>query len=245
MAQPVKIGIVAAMEREVQGLLSGFGPPRVLTGTRFRCYSQGNTSIVSAGIGKKAAAAAADTLIEVIKPDLLVSVGFAGALDPSLRVGDVIIPKTIVSEETGQIYRSVAGEGALVSANSIAGAEQKARLRQAYKAQAVDMEAFAVAASAERAGIPFLALKAISDGAEITLPDLGGFIAENGGFKYLKFVAHLAIHPGQWPEIRLLARNSSIAAQKLSEKIKEYMSEGEFERLAKLVEAPQFKVKSE
>ncbi len=245
MAQPYKIGIIAALEREIQELLSTFSSVQGLPGTRFRCYSQDNVFVICAGIGQKAAAAAAEALIQVIQPNLLASVGFAGALDPSLHVGDVVLPATVLSEETGRAYRAISGAGVLVSIGGIAGAKRKAALRQSYNAQIIDMEAVAVAASAERAGIPFLALKAISDEADVTLPDLSGFIAENGKFNYLKFLAHLAFHPGQWPAIRLLAKNSAIAAKALNGKLKEYISRGEFGRMAKLVEVPQFKVKSE
>ena len=61
-------------------------------------------------------------------------------------------------------------EGVLVSSSTVAGKEQKARLRKAYGALAVDMEAGAVAQGAQARGIEFATLKAISDDADFELP---------------------------------------------------------------------------
>ena len=55
------------------------------------------------------------------------------------------------------------GEGVLVSFGSVASPAQKAKLRESFGAQAVDMEAAAVARAAEARGVEFAVVKVISD----------------------------------------------------------------------------------
>jgi adenosylhomocysteine nucleosidase len=224
-----RIAIIAALKREIHGFICNFREHSV-PGTKLPCYSSENISVVCSGIGGIAAARAADVVLETLKPDLLISVGFAGALDPRLPVGEVIIPRVVISAETGKEYEAIAGDAVLVSTDRVAGADKKRLLRERYSAQAVDMEAAAIAERAARSGIPFLAVKAISDEAAIDLPDMTPFIALDGRFDSLRFSVHLLLQPSRWRTTWLLAKHTRLAARRLDEKLKEYMSEGKLDR---------------
>jgi adenosylhomocysteine nucleosidase len=88
------IGIIAAMSQERDAVLrfvhkwegSALGPFRC---QRFQLADR-DCILVTSGMGLKRAAEAARTLIEATSPQLLVSVGVAGAVNADLEIGDVV-----------------------------------------------------------------------------------------------------------------------------------------------------------
>jgi hypothetical protein len=90
-------------------------------------------------------------------------------------------------------------------------------LAQTYAAQAIDMEAAAVAAAAHAHGIEFRATKVISDGFDFEMPDLSPFIDPQGRFLTTSFAMHVAARPWLWAPAATLARNSSKATKALAE----------------------------
>lgn len=149
-------------------------------------------------MGPARAAAAADRLIARGARALL-SWGTAGGLSPTLRPGDIMIPDKIA---TGSGETAVADPGWLACATRelaagapvtsgtlwssrlpVASVDEKRALAEQAMA-AVDMECGAVAAAAARAGIPFLAIKAVCDPADRALPTaLLGLIDAEGRFR--------------------------------------------------------------
>ena len=93
----------------------------------------------------EAARRAAEAVIARYHPELVCSVGFAGALHPDLRVGDIVTPAVVVDARDGSRIEIPGGKEVLVTFMAVAGAAQKTNLAQAYGAQAVDMEAAGVA----------------------------------------------------------------------------------------------------
>src|SRR5208337_2260080 len=178
-----RIAIITAMEREVARLIQSWNVRMIEhDGRRYRLFENENAALLCAGIGAEAARRATEAVISEVNPLRVVSVGFAGALDDSLQVGDVLHPRTVINAADGVRTDVSTGKGILVSAATVAGKEQKARLGKAYGAIAVDMEAAAVAQGAEARGIEFAALKVISDDVDFNLPALDRFIAADGKF---------------------------------------------------------------
>ena len=152
-----KIAIVAALEREVHPIIKNWHvTERAYDGRDYKFYESGSAVVVCGGMGAEPARRATEAVISLYAPDVILSVGFAGALDTQLGVGQVIRPARIVDARDGSITES-SGDGTLVSYVSIADAPQKSRLARAYNAQLVDMEAAAVArdgrADSRRRGI--------------------------------------------------------------------------------------------
>jgi adenosylhomocysteine nucleosidase len=145
------------------------------------------------------------------------SVGFAGALDQSLRVGQLFEPRQVIDASDGSRADTGSGSGTLVSFSSVASTDQKSRLATAYLAQAVDMEAAAVAKSAEAHGLRFTAVKVISDDASFAMPPTERFVANDGGFRSGAFAFHAAVRPWLWSSVFRLARNSTRASRELCE----------------------------
>jgi adenosylhomocysteine nucleosidase len=226
LADVPKVVIIAALRQEIDELLTGEARQvQYLQEGKSPTYIRDDFSITCAGIGPLAASDAADALIQQLHPELVISVGFAGAADPSLSAGAVITPKTVIDTKSGLAFSTIRGEGVLVSSPKIVNAQEKAQLRQRYGALAVDMEAAAVAERAHHYGIPFLGVKSISDTSETTLPDLGRFVREDGAFSTTSFLTYLMFHPTWWPAVRRLAINSTIAARTLASSLREILSD--------------------
>jgi adenosylhomocysteine nucleosidase len=150
-------------------------------------------------------------------------VGFAGALDATLKVGEILEPRFVINAADGARTDTGAGNGTLVSFASVADPEQKRKLGLAYGALAVDMEAAAVAQGAQSRGIEFGAVKSISDAADFSLPPTEKFIASDGQFRAAAFAGHVALRPWFWAPTIALARNSKKARRSLCEALSVYL----------------------
>jgi adenosylhomocysteine nucleosidase len=143
---------------------------------------------------------------------MIYSVGFAGALDSTLKVGDILLPRRIVNAGDGSSLDTGQGEGVLISFSSVANPDQKRMLANSYGAQAVDMEAAAVGRAANLRGIPFAAIKAISDENDLKLPPMERFIQADGQFNAPGFAWFAMLRPWTWGATIRLAGNSRRAS---------------------------------
>jgi adenosylhomocysteine nucleosidase len=216
LSDSCKVAIVAALEREVRPFIKDWPSSRKEFGGReFKFYENGGMVVVWGGIGPEAARRATEAIISLYHPALVISAGFAGGLDPALEVGHTIAPRYVIDASDGSRTDCGAGEGVLISFADVADVEQKARLGAAYGAHAVDMEAAAVARSAEAHGLKFLACKVISDTTGTGLPPIARFIGSDGKFHALKFLFYIAVRPWLWIKVQRLASDSVMAAKKL------------------------------
>ncbi len=96
----IKLGIIGAMESEVEVLVSllenkqskKIGKHTYYTGN----ISGTETVIARAGVGKVNAAVCTATMISEFSPEYILNTGVAGALGEGIRVGDVIIADSCV-----------------------------------------------------------------------------------------------------------------------------------------------------
>ena len=65
--------------------------------------------LVRTGIGKKRAKEATCQVIEKFQPEVIISLGYAGALIEGMNVGDLLIAKTIMSSESGSLSLEIEG----------------------------------------------------------------------------------------------------------------------------------------
>ena len=122
----------------------------------------GTTQVVVAhtGIGPGAAKEAIAKLLGRGTFRLVIGGGFAGALDPRLAHGDTVLEE-LPSRQSRRIV------SAALPVETVA---EKRALRAKTGAVAVDMETETLSAACEMAGVPFVAIRAISDVAEADLP---------------------------------------------------------------------------
>ncbi|HEY1659586.1 MAG TPA: hypothetical protein VGG14_14625 [Candidatus Sulfotelmatobacter sp.] len=214
------IAIVAAMEREVSVLIKNWRRVQHKhEGRTHTFFENGEHICICGGIGLEAARRASEAAIVLYHPQKIYSVGFAGALDPSLRVGEIFTPSAILDARDGSRTQLGDGSGTLLTFHHVVGAAQKQKLASAYPAQAVDMEAAAVATAASRHGIAFAAIKAISDETTFELPGSERFIDHEGRFHTASFILFALLRPWLWRRVAQLAGNSRKAVTALGKQL--------------------------
>ncbi len=188
-------------------------------------------AMVQCGPGLDRAREAARLLVERQNPRILLSVGMCGGLVPGQQTGDILVASKILTggeplvvdprvlavaqrvavefHELGRIpekgttikgYRCA--EAVLVSRDQVlTTAARKKAEAAASGAEAVDMESSAVAGVAEEAGIPWCAVRVISDTVHEDLPlDFNRFMDSSGQPQRLKIFMKGLLNP------RLMAR---------------------------------------
>jgi adenosylhomocysteine nucleosidase len=221
-----KVAIVAALEREIHGLVKNWRVVRREHENRqFKFFESENVVAVCGGIGPEAARRAGEAAVAIYKAGTLVSAGFAGALDPSVKVGQIFLPGRVIDTNDSSRRQLSSGQGVLVSSASVAGAEQKARLAKAYGAQAVDMEAAAVGRVSDIHAIDFAVVKAVSDEYDFQMLPMDRFVGADGQFRSEAFAWYAAVRPWLWPRVIRLARNSAMASRALCLELERYIRE--------------------
>ena len=149
----------------------------------------------------------------------VVSFGVAGGLDPSLKTGDVVVATEVMAGDTRFLADMALNEEMITGAalkrsrltrrrrrvvrgglygveRVVAASSCKAALHSETGAAAVDMESHIAAAYAAEAGLPFAALRVISDPASRALPALArAAIKANGDVDLRKIFRGVVQNP--------------------------------------------------
>ncbi len=144
----------------------------------------------------------------------VISFGVAGGLDPSLKSGDVVVATEVMAGDARFLAGFALNEDLIANValglgrrrvirGGLAGVEDvvvaqagKAALRLETGAAAVDMESHIAAAYAAEAGLPFAALRVISDPASRALPALArSAIKPNGEIDLRKILRGVVRNP--------------------------------------------------
>jgi len=151
------------------------------------------------------------------KPDTVLLLGLAGGLSPELRVGDVVF-------HGGELDRALPGTnlriGRVFSCDLLVSrAKDKAALWEKHRADCVDMETIAFDSFCQTAGIPFAALKAISDDFRTNLPINPDLLVCPETLKPAtwRLLFYLAKNPRKLPGFLKMVHSASIARQRLHE----------------------------
>lgn len=202
-----RIGVVTALEREARALAPDITRAAVVRGSGIYPFAEARLAV--SGMGWERARGAARALMGA-GATALASVGTAGALDPALGCGTIVLPEEVVSLEgppvpADPLWRytlacalprdQVYGGRLLGTRRPLGSRLDKAIARRVSGAVAVDMESAAVARVAADAGLPFLAIRVIVDTAGEDLPR--PVLAASGGASpsILKLLAGLARAP--------------------------------------------------
>ena len=163
----------------------------------------------------------------------LLSFGIAGALDPSLKVGDIVVASGVIgatndvratsdSWRNGVIsilsdqVRSVS-EGLIYGSDTaIASAREKSEIHQKTGALCVDMETHRLARVALETSTPFLVIRVISDDANQTIPTAAlGVIGIDGKPQIGRVLSRVLRSPWQIPALIQLSKDMETAIVQL------------------------------
>jgi Nucleoside phosphorylase len=232
----MRIGIIAALQGELRPLVRGWErQPTGVKGISVWTTIRGDDELIAVcgGMGWEAAIRSFSAAEFMGALDLVLSVGWVGALSDEAKTGECYVPSEIIDAQTGE--RCLLTEGnrrlRLVTTVQVADSREKHRLHESYGAVMVDMEAAAVARLAQMRRIPVCCFKAVSDAPDATLPDLNSFIDVHGQLRMLSFLAHVAVRPRFWASLLELGRNSAVGATAIAVSVNRFLVEKDVERL--------------
>ena len=225
------LAIVTFVPQEAGPLLQRFTGRQRIAGVGRPIFS-GNlagipATLVIAGVGAANAVRALEALRGKTTLEAIAICGVAGALDPDLRIGDVVLVSEArdpagtapLRPRSVPLPSGLAGvrHAAVISVNHVLITPEQKR-PHAAAGVAVDMETAALAAKATELGLPWCALRAISDAAGDALPlDFNRCLAPGGDIPLAAVLRELARRPAALPGMIRLGRATSRAARRLAE----------------------------
>ena len=167
---------MAAERRELEGLLVHVDEVKKLRWpldfARQGLLNGAQIVLVANGPGPKLAGEAVDVVQQNKVMDSLISIGFCGALKPSLAACDIFVATEVVgiapalTPASSRAFKT----GKLLSIDRVVStAVEKVQLGQAG-ADAVEMEAAAVAVRAKQYNVPFYAVRVVTDTVDENFP---------------------------------------------------------------------------
>ncbi len=208
---------MAAERREFDGIRKRMGNAKQLVwpGAKFACEAEWQGDrwwMLANGPGE---ALVIEALKERKHVDGMISTGLCGALDPALRICDIV-----VSASAGVDAQAVFVRGAVHSIDRVAvTAAEKRTLRNQTGAIAVDMESGAVERKAAEWNVPYLCIRAVSDRAGDTLPlDFNRYRNARGDFSRARIALAAIARPFTvMPQLMEFDRNCRRAADALGD----------------------------
>jgi adenosylhomocysteine nucleosidase len=230
-----------ASELELRRLRRLIDPGRVeVHGARkffFGIMCGRDVCLVRTGAGRKNAAAAARHICSVVRPELVIIAGAAGALDSGLGLGATVVVESIIREDN-HLEISCPAEWsrralALLSAGGMqacAGrccqvrtfmhrAAEKQALYERTHAHVVDMESAAFGYEFQRAGVPFVNIRIVSDTARRDTADMETLLWKRYRQGRIAAGLHLLRHPRELVRTRLFYRGMAIADRCIAEAV--------------------------
>jgi adenosylhomocysteine nucleosidase len=183
---------------------------------------------VEIGGGTAVGAAQAAARLADSGDSALVSFGLAGGLDPALRPGAVVVPSEVcvdgrlagtdsrLSDRLGGATRHRLLAGTQIATT----AAEKAALRLATGADAIDLETAGLVRVAEARGLAFAVLRAVCDPAERNLPPAAlAALNAGGGIALSRVLRSIARRPNQIPALLALAADAIAARRALVQRV--------------------------
>ena len=174
------------------------------------------------GIGRRNAERSVRRFLNSASPELVLTCGFAGGLNPDLKIGDVVFEPAGPAATDLNLMTALASAGAkpakFFCADRIATTiAEKKKLRAEIGADAVEMESGAIHAVCAEKNIPCVTLRVISDTAQEDLPlDFNALAKPDKNLDFGKLAWAIAKSPGKIPALMALGKKTKFAAKRLA-----------------------------
>ena len=174
-------------------------------------------AILLTGIGRQNAGRAVREFLHQNSARQVFTCGFAGGLNPELKVGDVIF-STLQRSVWDALERQGARPAYFYCASRIATtAAEKAELRRKTRQDAVEMESAHIQTLCREQKIPCTTVRVISDAAQDDLPfDFNRLCKPDLSLDFGKLAWAVAKAPGRIPALWRLRKHTNLAAQRLA-----------------------------
>lgn len=204
--------------------------------------------VACSGVGRRKAAETARLLLE--QPGSLVKclliLGFGGGLAPEARPGNLVIADRVLlagedsegietymadstlvmTAESVRLEGITLGRGALATVDRVLiESKEKQALAKRTGAVVVDMETAGAVQIAQERGVPWLAVRAITDGVEDVLPlDFNALADAEGNVDRGRVVRATLAQPWKIPSLLRLGKRSSRAADHLTQFLEAFLT---------------------
>jgi nucleoside phosphorylase len=213
--------------KEIKAVRSPEGPFPLFLGK----YSSNEIIVALTGMGGRNAETAFGRVLKEYTPDLALSIGFGGALYDGAEIGEIVwgsrlflvregIAEPLELSHSGDVLRRLPTmamrEGAFFT---LEGLIRKSRIKKILPTDlpfpVSDMETFYLAKLAVKTGLPFSALRSITDRADEEIPPEFLAVSDESGQYRLSRALRLLFKPRLLKDIAKIGRNSFIASNNL------------------------------
>lgn len=249
-AAPMTVALVAAVRDELMPTIHRLG---LKPDAPWYVGQRSGKRIVAAftGVGSRRAIEVFNTMLDEHRPSLVIHAGFAGGLDPALRVASIVVVDWVIDSQ-GQTYRlnghiptatptaiasgATGGPGdasyrpaattLLTMDHLVHSTTEKEALFRQHRAAVVDMETVHLARVAQQRGLAMKMVRAVSDPAGMSIPqEAVRWVNADGSHNLPAAVWHLVTRPWKIATTMQLGRNVKLAGANLAQRIEALLSE--------------------
>jgi adenosylhomocysteine nucleosidase len=190
--------------------------------------ANGQAEVLITGMGQRNAGESLRQAFSRIRPEKVITAGFAGALNPGLRLGTVVFEADLETGLVERLTQAGAARGRFQCADRVVvTAAEKRSLRKATGADAVEMESSVIRALCREKGIPSATVRVISDAADEDLPlDFNALMTANYRINFVKLARTVALAPGKIPALMHFQKQTAAAARNLANVLQAALSPG-------------------
>lgn len=236
--------LLGAFGQEIDGLRRQLDIEEVVAGQDYKLYrgkyENRDILLVQTGMGKERAESATKSVLEHYPVTAIISVGVAGGLNPELKIGAVILCSTLYyvngSDQKDPKAEPYASDANLISlasegpedikANCYIGSsvtvlrlesnpQKQQELVETLNADVVEMESYWIARIASVRGIPFIAIRAISDRGNDVQP-FDQILTSDGKLLWKKALVCFTTHPHYLLKVFNLYMHVRVATKNLT-----------------------------
>ena len=186
---------------------------------RRKCQGTNSPAILITGMGQANASAALQKYFATSQPQLVLTCGFAGGLNP------VLTPCTVIFSEDDRVgLTSLLKELGAVPAKFHCSkrvattAKEKLQLRESTGADVVEMESCVIRELCRERQIPSATIRVISDASNEALPlDFNALMTPDYRIIFPRLLGQLVRSPGRIPALLRLQKRTKQAAERLAE----------------------------
>ncbi len=180
-------------------------------------FKPGPFETLITGMGRKNSAEGIRQALPIVQPELVLTCGFAGGLNPELSLGDVIFDEDFGADVSESLLDMGCVSGKFHCAKRVAvTADEKKQLWKETNADAVEMESAVIRTICREMKVPSATIRVVLDSAEQDLPlDFNALMTSEDKIDYRKLAWAVLTRPHKIPKLVDFQRQTIIAAQKL------------------------------
>jgi nucleoside phosphorylase len=233
----MRLAIFSAFPQEISPLVKNLNAARIsntLPFPLFRApYGSGEVIVVQTGMGTRNTETSLNYVVQEYSPTIILSSGFGGALYDEAAIGELIwasrvllvndrIRDTLDLPDRDQLFHRLSQklmvrEGSIVTLERwMKKHEIKRALSEPLSFPVCDMETFPLAKASLTRGLPFAAIRSITDRSHEEIPpELLCVADESGNYRFARAMKVLLRNPSLIPRAISLGRGSATASRNL------------------------------